>query len=88
MKISIGDVVRTPRWNYDQPKWVIATVREIVTGYKGTVQYRVEDSEGDSKYMCRDDFEIVKNVPIERNFHPDRFMHGTIDYIGEYDFPF
>lgn len=63
MKINIGDVVRTPRWNYDQPKWVIATVSEIVTGYEGTVQYRVEDSEGDSQYMCRDDFEIVKSVP-------------------------
>lgn len=25
---------------------------------------------------------------IERHFHPDRFMDGSIDYIGEYDFPF
>lgn len=62
MKISIGDVVRTPRWNYDQPKWVIATIHEIVTGHKG-LQYRVEDENGDSKYLCKSDFEIVKNVP-------------------------
>ena len=30
---------------------------------------------------------IIRRL-IERHFHPDRFMHGTIDYIGEYDFPF
>lgn len=31
--------------------------------------------------------EIIHRL-IERRFHPDRFMHGTIDYIGEFDFPF
>ena len=30
---------------------------------------------------------IIRRL-IERHFHPDRFMHGTIDYIGEYAFPF
>ena len=31
--------------------------------------------------------EIIRRL-IEWRFHPDRFMDGTIDYIGEYDFPF
>lgn len=58
----IGEHVRTRGWNYDQTKWVIATIHEIVTGHKG-LQYRVEDANGDSKYLCKSDFEIVKNVP-------------------------
>lgn len=37
--------------------------------------------------VTRNKIEIARRL-VERHFYPDRFMPGSIDYIGEWDFPF